>query len=218
MKKFSFLHHSFIAMALLLLAACGDAPRGPAFSYDGKELELKLEGGKYLTFTDGPCDQGFDGCVIHQFRGTFARDQFYFVHHQYYEGGKYMLYSYKSGNRTIIYGEPHLSPQENLIATAMGDEMNDDGTGIRLFEIANGEAKELFHYKPNGYALYRFDKWINNNEAAIELYTMCRDNGRNDSLTMPVHLRNTPTGWQLDQGIGEACIQSTRQPKPSVSP
>lgn len=199
-----------ITALCLTLTGCGDALRGPAFSYDGQELQLKLKNGEYLTLRDGSCDQGFDGCITHQFKGTFARDQFYLVHAQYYEGGENALYSYKSGTKTPIYGAPHLSLQENLIATAAGDEMNGDN-GVYLFEIAHGEAKEIFRYRPDGYAFYRFDRWTSNDEAIIELFTLCRDNGRNDSLTIPVHLKNTPTGWQLDQGIGEACIQSTRQ-------
>ncbi|PZP83643.1 MAG: hypothetical protein DI582_10625 [Azospirillum brasilense] len=200
-------------MALCLtLAGCGNREPGPAFSYDGQELQLRLANGEHVTLQNGKCDKGFDGCIVHRFKGTIANDQFYLVDIGYYEGGHHKLYSYKSGTGTVIYGQPHLSFQEKLIATAVSDEMN-DGSGVYLFEIANGEAKEIFRYKPKGYGLYRFDRWKGESEAIIELTTMCRMDGKNEQLVTPVRLVNTPDGWQLDQGQGEACIASTYHPK-----
>ena len=204
---------SFIAIIAicLTLTGCSNKTQGTAFSYDGQELQLRLANGEYVKLQDGNCDEGFDGCIIHKFQGTIANDQFYLVDVRYYEGGQHELYSYKTGAKTVIYGEPHLSPQGKMIAIAMGDELTGPN-GVLLFSIAGGEAKELFRYNPEGYALYRFDRWAaNEDEVFIELTTQCVENGKSESLVMPVKLINSASGWQLDQGMGAACILSNRQ-------
>lgn len=207
------------ALALCLTgfpAVTAYAQQNIGYSFDGRVLQLKTERGDYVKLQDGNCDEGWDGCIVHRFRGTIANDQFYVVDIGYYEGGAINLYSHKSGTNTVIYGNPFMSPQKKLIATALGVEATgSENNGIYLFEIIDGEAKEIFRYRPEGYALYDFSHWTSENDAIINLTTACREyeDGKltkNEMLTLPIKLARTDSGWQLDQGQGAACIESTK--------
>lgn len=188
------------------LSNCANA--GIAYSFDGKELKLKTAKGDTVKLRNGSCDKGWDGCIVHNFRGTILDDKFYVVDVHYYEGGQTELFSYKTGTKTVIYGDPHVSPKQNfIIATYASEGTGSENTGIYLYEIIDGELQEAFRYRPDGYALYSFGGWDSNDIAIINLSTVCRNDG-NKWLEMPAKLTNTPKGWQLDQGRGEKCIKS----------
>lgn len=181
---------------------------GIAYSFDGQELKLSTAKGNDVKLLNGDCDKGWDGCIVHNFRGTILNDKFYVVDVHYYEGGQTELFSYKTGTKTVIYGEPHVSPKQNfIIATYTSEGTGSENTGIYLYEIIDGEVKEAFRYRPDGYALYSFGGWCSNDTAIINLTTVCRNDG-NEWLEMPVKLTNTTEGWKLDQGRGEECIKS----------
>lgn len=184
------------------------AHAGIAYSFDGQALKLRTAKGDDVKLRNGNCDKGWDGCIVHNFRGTILDDKFYVVDVHYYEGGQTELFSYKTGTKTAIYGEPHVSPKQNLIiATYASEGTGSENNGIYLYEVVDDEVKEVFRYKPDGYALYSFRGWYSNDVAIINLTTVCRNNG-SEWLEMTVKLTNTTEGWQLDQGHGEECIIS----------
>ena len=207
--------------ALHLLSISAEA--GIAYSFDGEVLVLKTEKGGPIRLKNSNCNDGPERCIKHRFRGTIADDQFYYVDTGFYEGVELALYSYKSGTKTEIYAEPHLSTQGTLIVTALGDEAsNYTDNGVFVFEIVGGELKEIFRYQTKDYALYRFKNWESQEKAIIELTVWCKKSRdkthnidateftRTELVTLDILLTRTAKGWQLDQENGRACIESTK--------
>lgn len=171
---------------------------------NGEILLLHLESGRSVSLLNRDSCDSFENCLIYVYRGLLADKQFFLVDARFYEGGRTLLFSRKTGEQFDIKGEPNLSPNGKFIVVASDDELGDPG--VYLWEISNGILIQRFGFNPSEYQLYKFTRWVGSDTVEMIKTTWARDICPNSLVEFPVQLVAQNGVWRLEGALEKEAI------------
>jgi len=163
----------------------------------GNVLTLRLSNGKTKTLTDQreACEQhDGDRCMRYELIAYYPAQRAFVVAQDFYEGGRTILVSSRTGHETELIDEPHYSPSGKWIATVAGCDAYCDN-GIDIWS-ATDPPKLGLRYRPkkDAYEHYEFVAWNGDDRlqmrAAMRVGTELRE-------SLSIEAIRTPDGWRL---------------------
>ena len=182
-------------------------PLGPLAKRQGKQLILRLNGGKdvVLRSTDPCADPSTDPelCLEYRLLGLSPNGKFFVVEALAWESGTWLWIGRDSGTQYEVYDEPHLSPTGEWLVTANPSEYG--GTnGVFVWSVSGDRLIEELHYEPQEYALYSFVRWEGPDSLRLSKYTHADKSVCSSAQAMEhdVLLRRVGSSWKFDEKSG----------------
>jgi hypothetical protein len=102
---------------------------------DGERLLIRLTGGETLALTNAPDSADVAG-ASYSYVGHLQPIAHHLIEVQYYEGRSFLLINQRTGRRTVIAGQPSISPDSlRIVTTSVDLEAGYDPTEIAVWRV-----------------------------------------------------------------------------------
>jgi len=108
--------------------------------------------------------------MMHSYAGFLNKINYYVIFRRSWEGGRFILISDASGVNTQMSAVPYPSPSLKLMVSVSASEAEDTNE-IDVWAVTPERLKQIFHYAPSEYALYKFLAWDGENTIRLENFT-----------------------------------------------
>ena len=180
-------------------AACQNKLKG-LFMRNGDTLTLKLDGGKSKTYVGNlaACDGksvDVEKCLVFRVLSYFPQTQSYLVERGYYECGAYLFVSRHTGNETVMYAIPVLSPNAKYLLSIDQSDACDRKYDIAIWSMQADPPNLEFKYEAKQYENWEVKAWVNDTQIKMKAFI----NGKT-SYDQEAQLMRNERGWALQLG------------------
>ena len=179
----------------------------PSLGYRvSEELHLRLDGGrervlKNLGSGGAVCDYSESTCYSLIAYSPMYRH--FLVFQGFYESWEYLLIDRRTGRATYVHDDPHLSPDNRRIATAIGNLSDEFVNGISVWLVGPDGLQEDWVYAAPDSLGYEFDSWTNDRSFLLKVTLPSAGRpipGMGCWDTRSAIAAAGPQGWQIRHG------------------